>query len=75
MITKSNNHERLLQNLESHSFELSEKEISEIDALNRDLRVSVQLLLASRYVNFLMIVFNSSMTRGILTFDFPYSLK
>lgn len=40
VIPKSNNHERLVQNLEATSFELTQEELKSISALNIGLRVS-----------------------------------
>ena len=42
VIPKSNNHDRLVQNLQCNDFDLSEDDIQEINKLNRNLRVSVR---------------------------------
>lgn len=44
VIPKSNNHDRLVQNLNVDQFTLSEEELKAISALNINLRVRVRLI-------------------------------
>lgn len=44
VIPKSNNHERLVQNLDCNSFDLSGAELAQISGLNINLRVRVSCI-------------------------------